>query len=599
MRSTILAILALASALAHAAQTPAESSSVPIRWTVETSRAQVAQFEAYRGETLDLEATMKSYGSPLATPVQPSLYWQTNGMGAAWWTAPATASGNVIRATWSPTNDCGGTVYNCFIGQAGGNYRAAFRLRMLPSPGYTPNHLPLPTVTGESDPVFSSWLATNKFSSARAETVGTDSQWTDATGTVWQVAQKIIGDLYFAADREFENKTGPIGFSDYIYVVQEGTGFDLWLDDYGEVQGYPMSQLAGHDGWWKEDRSYGTYFFFPSYALVTNIVGRVALKGDIPEEETDPTVPSWAKASQKPTYTAEEVGAAPASLAEAVNAWQTYWDGDDVRITVTNYYGSLDIPALYIEQKMEANDEHSEKWFKTIWDERTRWNAFLSDYAAVTNEVAQNKADRAWGVYDSSSGEYSPDGLLQLSQEQVMIASGLAYQKTVTAGGCAVWVLKATNPTSVSGELQNGYFRISDGDGNPLFEIVKGDKRVVGAVATDVQVSSVSMTIRYNSVSDQHPVLEVCTDLSRADWQREDEATVASVAWSGSSGAWVATVTPVGARPHIFAKASYEAGGNTYIKNHVASSLDKVVVGGQEYTVTVQTINGKKLLVLE
>ena len=180
-----------------------------------------------------------------------------------------------------------------------------------------------------------------------------------------------------------------------------------------------------------------------------------------------------------------------------------------------------------------------------------------------------------------------------------MIASGLAYQKTVTTGGCAVWVLKATNPTSFSGELENGYFRITDGDGNALFEIVKGDKRVVGAVATDVQVSGGTMTVRYNSVSDQHPVLEVCTDLSRADWQREDEATVASVAWSGSSGAWVATVTPVGARPQLFAKASYEAGGNTYIRNHVASSLDKVVVGGQEYTVTVQTINGKKLLVLE
>lgn len=122
-------------------------AAVPLRWTVETSRAQVAQFEAYRGETLDLEATMKSYGSPLATPAQPSLYWQTNGMGAAWWTAPATASGNVLRATWSPTNDCGGTVYNCFIGGPDATYRAAFRLRMLPSPGYTPNHLKLPTVT--------------------------------------------------------------------------------------------------------------------------------------------------------------------------------------------------------------------------------------------------------------------------------------------------------------------------------------------------------------------------------------------------------------------------------------------------------------------
>lgn len=125
-------------------------AAVPLRWTVETSRAQVAQFEAYRGETLDLEATMKSYGSPLATPAQPSLYWQTNGMGAAWWTAPATASGNVLRATWSPTNDCGGTVYNCFIGGPDATYRAAFRLRMLPSPGFTPNHLKLPTVTHDA-----------------------------------------------------------------------------------------------------------------------------------------------------------------------------------------------------------------------------------------------------------------------------------------------------------------------------------------------------------------------------------------------------------------------------------------------------------------
>lgn len=139
--------LCTAFSIALYAAFPARSAAVPLAWTVETSRAQVAQFEAYRGETLDLEATMKSYGSPLATPAQPSLYWQTNGMGAAWWTAPATASGNVLRATWSPTNDCGGTVYNCFIGSPDATYRAAFRLRMLPSPGFTPNHLKLPTVT--------------------------------------------------------------------------------------------------------------------------------------------------------------------------------------------------------------------------------------------------------------------------------------------------------------------------------------------------------------------------------------------------------------------------------------------------------------------
>ena len=284
-------------------------------------------------------------------------------------------------------------------------------------------------------------------------------------------------------------------------------------------------------------------------------------------------------------------------ISGTVSAWQTYWDGDDVRVTVTNYYGNLDIPSLYLEQKMPPDETHDAPWFKIVWDERTRWNGFMPTFAALTNDVAQNKADRAWGVYDSSTGEYSPDGLLQLSQEQIMIASGMAWQKTVTAGS-AIWVLKATSPTMLSGQTENGYFRIQDGDGNALFEIVKSDKRVVGATATGVSMDGTSMRITYAIESADHPTLEVCTDLRLGDWTTDTDTTAATVSWSGSSGDWVATVTPVGARPSLFAKASYEAGGNTYIRNNVATSIDKVVVGGIEYTVTVETVNGKKLLVL-
>ena len=179
-----------------------------------------------------------------------------------------------------------------------------------------------------------------------------------------------------------------------------------------------------------------------------------------------------------------------------------------------------------------------------------------------------------------------------------MIASGMAWQKTVTAGS-AIWVLKATSPTMLSGQTENGYFRIQDGDGNALFEIVKGDKRVVGATATGVSMDGASMRITYAVESAEHPTLEVCTDLRLGDWTTETDTTAATVSWSGSSGDWVATVTPVGARPSLFAKASYEAGGNTYIRNNVATSIDKVVVGGIEYTVTVEMVNGKKLLVLK
>ena len=122
------------------------SAAVPLRWTVETSRVQPAVFEAYQGETLELEATLQSYGKPITNALQDvRIYWQTNGMGSAYWSAPASADGNTLRATWTPSMDVGARAYNCFIGSPTNNYRAAFQLRLRPSPGALPNALPLPT----------------------------------------------------------------------------------------------------------------------------------------------------------------------------------------------------------------------------------------------------------------------------------------------------------------------------------------------------------------------------------------------------------------------------------------------------------------------
>ena len=536
-----------AALLAAYALYPALPAAVPLRWTVETSRAQVAQFEAYRGETLDLEATMKSYGSPLATPVQPSLYWQTNGMGAAWWMAPATASGNVLRATWSPTNDCGGTVYNCFIGGTGATYRAAFRLRMLPSPGFTPNHIPLPTVKAESDPVFSAWLATNEFSSAALDT------------------NTVLG-LITSATNELE------GVGTGRQIIRGSNQYGPWDITVFNAQ---TAQTAQGDS---DGRS-----IIDTYAEKSEV-------NDLHDRYNE--------------------------ISGTVSAWQTYWDGDDVRVTVTNYYGNLDIPSLYLEQKMQVDETHDSPWFKVVWDERTRWNRFMPTFSALTNDVAQNKADRAWGVYDSSTGEYSPDGLLQLSQEQIMIAPGMSYQKTVTAGGNAYWVLRANDPTTVSGVTSNGFFRIEDFDGNALFEIVKGDKRVVGASIASINIEDYGLTLTFNVESDNPPEVYFANSLSDGEWNRIERSGESAwavqhweVEWSGASGAWVASITwnggsigmpsPPNPPQQGFFRATYETGGNTYIRNNVATSIDKVVVGGIEYTVTVETVNGKKLLVLQ
>ena len=121
------------------------SAAVPLKWTVETSRATPAQFEAYQGETLDLEASLQSYGKPVELTGIAALYWQTNGMDSTYWEASAAVNSNRMSAVWTPEMDVGAKVYNCFIGQPGTIYHAAFQLRLRPSPGATPNVLPLPT----------------------------------------------------------------------------------------------------------------------------------------------------------------------------------------------------------------------------------------------------------------------------------------------------------------------------------------------------------------------------------------------------------------------------------------------------------------------
>lgn len=124
------------------------SAAVPLRWTVETTRAQPATFEAYQGETLAFEAALQSAGKPLELSGIAALYWQTNGMGSAYWETTAAVNSNRLSAVWTPEMDVGARVYNCFIGIPGKVYRAAFQLRLRPSPGAEPNtlHLPVPVI---------------------------------------------------------------------------------------------------------------------------------------------------------------------------------------------------------------------------------------------------------------------------------------------------------------------------------------------------------------------------------------------------------------------------------------------------------------------
>ena len=295
--------------------------------------------------------------------------------------------------------------------------------------------------------------------------------------------------------------------------------------------------------------------------------------------------------------------AAGASLQTQVTTIGAHLNAEDARFVVTNYNSVTHTPEAYVEIKLPDNS-----WSR-IWSEMTRWNWLTGTYLPgnfyTQTEIdgkLDEKADRAWGFYDSTTGAYAPVDYTWISSPKIAIAANLAYQRTVTAEG-AIWVLESNGTVTETGGMTNGFFRISDDEGNSLFEIVKGNKRTVGADASSCQTvagfTPTKLQISYSIVSDVHPTIYVCNSLSTQAWKAEDDADcVANVSWSGASGAWVAQVQGKSAYSSLFVKATYEVGGETYISNSAPVSMQYLMLGGVKYAIGTATISGHTVLTL-
>lgn len=281
-------------------------------------------------------------------------------------------------------------------------------------------------------------------------------------------------------------------------------------------------------------------------------------------------------------------------LAQQVSAIGAYLNGEDARFVVTNYDSVVHTPEAYVEIKVSNN------WLR-VWDEGTRWNQYETWKTNVDAELSY-KADRAWGIYDSETGGYSPAGFTQVSSSNILIASGMAYQRTVTSAG-AVWVLQCNQGVAQLGGDTNGYFKIMDSDGNSQFEVVKGDRREMGCDASgitlDTSTTPNNVIIPYSVVSDEHPTLYITERLETPNWKAETDADcIGTVTWTGSSGAYVATVHPKLAYPSMFIRATYMVGGETYIKNNAPVKMDSIILNGTKYYLGTAVINGHTVLTL-
>lgn len=286
--------------------------------------------------------------------------------------------------------------------------------------------------------------------------------------------------------------------------------------------------------------------------------------------------------------------------------------GDDCQLVSTNYDSKVHMPSLYMKFKIKDEATGSNVW-QVVWREMTRWDWLLYTYLptnfytkAELDLELNNKADRAWGYYDSHTGSYAPDGYTWISSPKIAIAGGMVYQRVVNSGN-GIFILCSNGLVTEFGNTAsstNGFFRIEDDKGNAIFEITKGTATIAPATAADISTMNINgvmhMYIPYKVEATEHPKIYACTDLSVKDWKAEGEdGFLFNVNWTGTSGDYLAEVWPKHPTDKAFVKAEYNKGQKDIIKHNVPMALTTIVIKGVEYPVNVDAINGKKVLVLE
>ena len=354
----------------------------------------------YHGETIEFRAVR---GRSVVTNVEYScVYYQTNGMDSLWW--------HTDGLVFHPTNDVGAASYRFFLegrDDLGRDWHANGLLRLLPSPGFTPNEIELPVARldfanievanapyydkTETEAKIVELAPAPDFSTNNTGLVETIHQ-TEVDPTVPAWAKKTIGDfysnnLYSFLNRDFYANDSSINSQYSIWLKGSSNptvtvGRDKRSDNTFPYTRQTVLGFSAYEGsdyyahyrsrgiyiwpWWDTDAENAIAYLFPTngnggtFALTSDIAGKqddlpyptnaipyaaisgkpslatVATSGSyndlsnkptipaVPTNvsafnndagyltsytESDPTISAWAKAANKPTYTASEVGA--------------------------------------------------------------------------------------------------------------------------------------------------------------------------------------------------------------------------------------------------------------------------------------------------
>ena len=352
------------------------------------------------------------------------------------------------------------------------------------------------------------------------------------------------------------------------------------------------------------------------YSTVSNKAVNAVQTSELSSLETDPTVPSWAKASSKPSYSASEVGAAPSSLTSAVSSLsdtvsfiETWAIGDETQLRIENAgQTNATLQITYTNDLMFSTAVAESNTLAKARADATALDLALAD---AFDTALAGKADRAWGN-TTSSGAPSPADELIIEKPKLALTGGgnFSYIEASTGGYWVMsislgseWTLESladaqnpTNPATIA---------MHDAEGNTAFTVTSTSSREAYTVTGEQYIYCRSVggndviTLTYPVVADSAPTIEYTPSLTN-EFATVDNwpGYIASVVPTGHSGMWTNTVTMVGHPGKGFFKGKYTKAGHTYTRFNQPIGITQITIDDVTYDISVETINGKKLMVL-
>ena len=422
---------------------------------------------------------------------------------------------------------------------------------------------------------------------ARAETFGTYNLWTDATGVVWRATFDPNKDHWTIEPKDVAERMNiKISWNSYEWIITYDSGGvrKAYITPYGD-QAYSFTVSLP---------SSGVTITAVRHPSSTEAVDRIAYTNEIPD------VSGYA--------TPEDVSTAADSAVATANAYTdgqttplwSYLGAESFRVVVTNYDSAVHPPVASFEYRMTTNES-----FRTVWNETNGLNRAIATATNLAHQAAKQLVDdpdnRAWGKYDSETGEASPEGVIQATAPGGLIVGGGQRWSQISAES-GWWILTSTDPT-LCRTGTNGVFSIIGSDGQEAIRIVKGNKVTVPAPADGISVASGVCTVTYAVEAEQHPTAQFASALggdAGTVWYNEGDADCpVTMTWSGTSGNYVLTFDTAGLSAG-FVQATYEQGQESYTSFGGAGlELTKIRIGGKVYTVGTATIDGKTVLTLQ